>query len=431
MTGSRYHHCSSLIWAALICAIFFSSAAVGQETVAPKIVANELPLYVKVHLDKAVKLSSLRPGDVAEGDLARDVYSPDGKIFSAGSRVRLTVDHMERRRKPKSNAWPWIVKFFMPRHENFPAFHEALVSTPDATQATLQVSLISAGSMTNVRIQPAKKKKAKDEDVAAASLTPPSTDVASQSAARGLSNRFSGTTLSLEARTEPGEPAAPVVATPIQANAGAVTLPAGTPCHILLLDALSSSKSRVGDSFRARLLEPVILDSKVVLPAGTMFEGKVTKATPPRWLSRAGNITPIFTTVTMPDGSHEPASASVLAVEVDHSMHTKIDAEGRLHGDRPGVAWMLINGGVTAGIAKEVDDGTQLVIEAIISSATDASTAGTARIVGTVASTIFMLTRHGRDVVIPRLTEMDIVLNRPLTLTPSASLRTTRATLNQ
>jgi hypothetical protein len=63
-------------------------------------------------------------------------------------------------------------------------------------------------------------------------------------------------------------------------------------------------------------------------------------------------------------------------------------AEGRLHGDRPGFAWMLINGGVTAGIAKEVDDGTQLVMEAILSGATDASTAGTARIAGTVVSGI-------------------------------------------
>jgi hypothetical protein len=44
---------------------------------------------------------------------------------------------------------------------------------------------------------------------------------------------------------------------------------------------------------------------------------------------------------------------------------------------------MLINIGVTAGIAKEVDDGAQLVIEAIVSTATDASTAGTARIVAT------------------------------------------------
>jgi len=80
---------------------------------------------------------------------------------------------------------------------------------------------------------------------------------------------------------------------------------------------------------------------------------------------------------------------------------------------------MLINGGLTAGVSKEVDDGAQLLIEAIVSTATDASTAGVSRIVSTCASGIFILTRRGRDVVLPRFTEMEIVLSRPLSLGPS------------
>jgi hypothetical protein len=141
-------------------------------------------------------------------------------------------------------------------------------------------------------------------------------------------------------------------------------------------------------------------------------------------LSRAGSLSLTFTSLTLLDGSRLSVSASVTAVEVNRGSRTKIDAEGRLHGDRPGVAWMLINGGVTAGIAKEVDDGTQLVMEAILSGATDASTAGTARIAGTIVSGIFMLTRHGRDVILPNLTEMNITLNRPLTLSSPVAAAT-------
>lgn len=77
---------------------------------------------------------------------------------------------------------------------------------------------------------------------------------------------------------------------------------------------------------------------------------------------------------------------------------------------------MAMNLGVTGGIAKEVDDGAQLLIEAIVSSATDVSTAGTARIVGACVSGLFMLTRHGRDVVLPKFTEMDIIFDRPVAL---------------
>jgi hypothetical protein len=66
-------------------------------------------------------------------------------------------------------------------------------------------------------------------------------------------------------------------------------------------------------------------------------------------------------------------------------------------------------------MAKEVDDGTQLIVEALISTATDASTAGTARVAGSIVSGIFMLTRKGHDAVLPNHTEMAITLNRPVT----------------
>ena len=171
-----------------------------------------------------------------------------------------------------------------------------------------------------------------------------------------------------------------------------------------------------GDVFQARLVEPVRLDSKVVLPEGTLLEGKVVKSTPPRALSRAGSLLLGFTNLTLPGATGIPASASVTAVQLDRRSHTQLDPEGKLRGERPGKAWMLMNVGVTAGIAKVVDDGTQLLVEAIVETATDASTAGAARIAALCASGVFMLTRHGRDVALPRFTEMNVVFDRPVSL---------------
>ena len=51
-----------------------------------------------------------------------------------------------------------------------------------------------------------------------------------------------------------------------------------------------------------------------------------------------------------------------------------------------------------------------------MSTATEVSTAGTARIVAACASGIYMLTRHGRDVVLPRFTELNVTLSRPLSI---------------
>jgi hypothetical protein len=58
----------------------------------------------------------------------------------------------------------------------------------------------------------------------------------------------------------------------------------------------------------------------------------------------------------------------------------------------------------------------QLVIEALVSSATDVSAAGTGRIVAACISGVFMLTRHGRDIVLPKFTEMEIVFDRPASI---------------
>ena len=82
----------------------------------------------------------------------------------------------------------------------------------------------------------------------------------------------------------------------------------------------------------------------------------------------------------------------------------------------PGKAWMAINLGMTAGVAKVADDGIQLIIEAVVSTATDVSTAGTGRIVAACASGIFMATRHGRDVMLPRFSEMEITMERDVSI---------------
>jgi hypothetical protein len=183
---------------------------------------------------------------------------------------------------------------------------------------------------------------------------------------------------------------------------------------------VSASKSKPGDLVQARLIEPVLVNSRVVLPAGSLFQGEVVKRTPPRWGSRSGSLYLTFTSVTLPGGNLVQIAASLAGAELDRGSHTRIDSEGQLRGERPGKAWMAINIGVTAGLAKEVDDATQLIIEAIVSTATDASTAGTSRIVSSCISGLYMVSRRGRDVVLPRFTEMDISLDRPLSLTRNA-----------
>ena len=147
--------------------------------------------------------------------------------------------------------------------------------------------------------------------------------------------------------------------------------------------------------------------------------GVILKNVPPRMLSRAGSLYLTFTNLTAPSGNQFQVAASLAGADLDQRSHTKIDAEGQLHGEHPGKAWMAINLGVTAGVAKVGDDTLQLIIELIVSTATDVSTAGAGRIAAGCASGIYLATRHGRDVVLPRFTEIDVSLDRPLSLDPA------------
>lgn len=372
-------------------------------------------LYLKVQLDHPVKLSTLKPGDTVQGNLARDVYSADRELYPAQSSVRLTVDHMEKRRRPADDHWPWVVKVFTPRHEKYPVFKTAAVSGPDGESA-LQVSLLSVSRRREVHAQAKHKPAGKHANEAV------SVEVGRSGGLYGSKNP-AAPVMVLEASAVNDKPPSEETNSPPTTGidlSPLEKLPTGTAFKILLLGDVSASKNKPGDKIQARLLEPVFLKSRMAVPAGSVFEGKVIKQTPPRWGSRAGSLSLTFTGVTLPGGNFIPIAASLAAAELDRRSHTKIDAEGQLRGERPGKAWMAINIGVTSGLAKEVDDGTQLIIEALISTATDVSTAGTARIVSSCISGIYMVTRRGRDVLLPRFTEMDIALDRPLSLTKTA-----------
>ena len=181
---------------------------------------------------------------------------------------------------------------------------------------------------------------------------------------------------------------------------------------VALLEGVSAAKDHQGRSFQAILLEPVRVGSGFAIPQGSILEGVLARRVAPRRLYRPASLNLVFTRLTLPDGAAATIAASPVAAEVDRGSHMMIDREGTLHAQPPGKARFLLDFGVSGGISKLSDDTTQLIIEAISSTATDASTAGVAKLAAMGGTAIYMLTRHGRDVILPAYTEMDVSLNR-------------------
>lgn len=220
--------------------------------------AQQSAVYVKVQLGKPVKVSALKPGDVIEGKLAQDVYSGDRELFAAGSQVHLTVDKLGRRRRVPNDHWPWVIKAFTPRHENYPTFQSATVSSPDGKDVARKSH---AAALSGVPSNGASAGSLPSLDQTQSNNAEPAT----------AGGRNGGPFVTLEA-------ANPAASGEGFALPGPVTLAAGTMAKIILLGGVSASESRPGDSFQARLVEPVRLDSQVVLPEGTLLGGKVVGA---------------------------------------------------------------------------------------------------------------------------------------------------------
>jgi hypothetical protein len=69
-----------------------------------------------------------------------------------------------------------------------------------------------------------------------------------------------------------------------------LTLPAFTPVDIEILTPLNSKTSKMGEFFDVRLAEPIMLDGKIVVPAGALGKGEVIHAAKARAGGKAGEL---------------------------------------------------------------------------------------------------------------------------------------------
>jgi len=176
----------------------------------------------------------------------------------------------------------------------------------------------------------------------------------------------------------------------------AVTVPAGTLIDVAFLDALSTAETMVGDSFRTRVINDVLYDGVVVIPAGSVVVGTVTEAVSANDKRFGGQarLAMEFNEVQLTSGRYATMSASLL--EAGKSQKKK-DA--------------LTIGGATAGgallgrILKRDDEAKGTLIGAVV---------------GAAAGTAIAAKNKGEELLIPIDTVAQLSLNAPtrVQLTP-------------
>ncbi len=83
-------------------------------------------------------------------------------------------------------------------------------------------------------------------------------------------------------------------------------IPSGTVFPIRTLNQLSSRTSRTGDIFRIEALQDVVIDGVVVLPVGSIGQGRVTNARKGGMMGKGGDLEIRFDFISTYDGTIVP-----------------------------------------------------------------------------------------------------------------------------
>jgi Zn-dependent protease with chaperone function len=91
----------------------------------------------------------------------------------------------------------------------------------------------------------------------------------------------------------------------------ATSVPADTVLMVSFQQALSSADSRSGDRFTARVVDPVLLNGRVAIAAGSIVSGRVVAVQPAKKIGGRAQLNLEFTSIRFASGGESPISASL------------------------------------------------------------------------------------------------------------------------
>ena len=227
-------------------------------------------------------------------------------------------------------------------------------------------------------------------------------------------------TLSTNTSVQPTEPSAPsAVAAPAQAaDPNAVVIPAGTKIPLLLKQAISTKNAREGDAVYAETAFPFVMNDRIVIPAGTYIQGKITHTEHAGRSKKRAELLIHFTSMIYPTGYTVMLPASVENTPGNDTNGVK-DKEGTIQADKDtgkrleDAAKGAAVGGTVGGIAGAAAGGLN-----------GARYGGLAGIAGGVA---WALLKHSPEVKLEVGTSLEMEIQRPIPVDASR-IQVARAT---
>jgi len=166
-------------------------------------------------------------------------------------------------------------------------------------------------------------------------------------------------------------------------------LPAGTTLRVQMDNEINSKVASVNDTFTTTLAAPVVIQETVLLPIGTVIEGRITRVRRASFGGKSGSLEVSFQTLRLANGAKR---------EIEGILVDKMKIESS-----PTTNVLLVLGGTAlggiAGAVSKVENG------ALIGAG-----------VGAGAGTGFALLRRGKEVSIKAAEEFEIKLTKNVNL---------------
>lgn len=209
------------------------------------------------------------------------------------------------------------------------------------------------------------------------------------------------------APTQPSQETAPVGIAPTRKT---YTVPAGTKVLLELRSAINTKSAKAGDGVYLSSAFPVVVGNRVMIPSGVYVQGVVDRVVRGGRVKGQAQLDMHFTSIIFPNGSVVEIPGVVDAVPGSKNQSVKDNGEGTIqqNGDK----------GREAGQAAEIALPTGAGVGTIGGAASGHPVEGGLAGLGAGLATVGLVTLFTRnaDVDIPRGTQVEMVLQRPLLL---------------
>jgi len=194
---------------------------------------------------------------------------------------------------------------------------------------------------------------------------------------------------------------------PAPQRPGKILVPEGTQIPLVLHNTVSTRSAKPGDAVYLETLFPILIDGKIVIPAGSYVSGEIIDSKRPGRVKGRGEMMVRLNTMILPNGysvnfNAMPSSAGTGGNET-------VEGEGKIKGDT--------DKGADAGVVlRTTGMGAGIGAAAGRAAGNTGRGAGIGLGAGAAAGLIAVLATRGPEVELPRGTTLEVFLNRPLYL---------------